>query len=129
MNQIGNIGAKIIAGGVANHMTALTKLDLSSNKIGDSGGVALAKGLDKNKNITHFWMRSNRIKDLSGSAFKELISYKDTMMVFDISFNSMKQYYIGNLINTYYLTLFKDKIDEFLERNKSRLGITTLAKL
>lgn len=47
LNQIGNIGAKLIAHGIANHMVALNKLDLSSNKIGDIGGVALAKGLDK----------------------------------------------------------------------------------
>ena len=46
-NLIGDIGALAIARGIANHVVNLTKLDLSMNKVSDSGGISLKEGLSK----------------------------------------------------------------------------------
>lgn len=58
-NFIGDIGAFGLANGLANQGVALSKLDLSSNKITNEGGISLTKGLELNKNLLNLNLRAN----------------------------------------------------------------------
>ena len=53
------------------------------------------------------------------------------MLVFDITFNSVKQFYIGNnnSIKIKKNCCAIDKIEEYLNKNKARLGTNIILKL
>jgi Ran GTPase-activating protein (RanGAP) involved in mRNA processing and transport len=60
-NFIGDIGALALANGLANGAVAVSKLDLSSNKITDQGGMALVQGLKLNNNLLNLNLKANFI--------------------------------------------------------------------
>jgi hypothetical protein len=58
-NLIGDQGAFAIANGLASPMAGVIRLDLSTNKITDEGGIAMIKGLEMNRNVRYFSLKAN----------------------------------------------------------------------
>lgn len=69
-NDFGNNGpfAAKELGKAVKYNSSLRKLNLSGNKLGPEGGQALAKGLMKNKTLTHIWLEDNRFDVSVGEA-------------------------------------------------------------
>jgi len=86
-NSLGDAGAKEIAEMLKVNNT-VTRVDLSSNEIGDDGAAALVHGLsDETSFVTHLTLASNNIGSRGALAFDELLKVNTTIMEIDLSDN------------------------------------------
>jgi hypothetical protein len=74
--RITDVGAKMLGTAIANPLCIINLLDLSGNRIGDPGAIALATGLKTNTSIVQLALASNigrAIGDASAEAFAEML--------------------------------------------------------
>jgi Ran GTPase-activating protein (RanGAP) involved in mRNA processing and transport len=72
-------GAKLLAKLLADSNTRLTHLDLSYNKLGDEGVIAIAQTLRKNKTLTSLDLTDTNISDQAALAIIEALAHNTTL--------------------------------------------------
>jgi len=80
-NQIGDKGTRTLAEvlEIASALRwgfGLEILDLSDNQIGEEGGTALAKALNRNPSLKKLYLKDNHIGDVGAKAFAEVLTVK-----------------------------------------------------
>lgn len=68
-----------------------TELNLSGNKIGDKGVIALGGALRTNTTLSTLYLSGNRIGDLGGRALEEAIRTSRTLRMLDLRHNQIGQ--------------------------------------
>ena len=84
-NGISHSACKSIAAYLASPICALQSLYISNNPIGDSGAIALATDLQKNKTLLRISARSCGFKSLGAIALMDALSSHPNIMTLDIS--------------------------------------------
>lgn len=80
--QLGNVFIETIS-----HCEGLKEIRLSNNKLGDEGGIPLAKALKISKSIRVLHLSNNKLSSEGAKAFAEIIKGSATLRDLDLSSN------------------------------------------
>ena len=85
---IDDIGAAAIAQALASN-SSLTKLDLSSNRLGNIGAASIAQALSFNSSLTTLDLRSNRLGNLGAASISQALSSNSTLTELNLYSNEI----------------------------------------
>ncbi|KAJ3002666.1 T-complex-associated testis-expressed protein 1, partial [Thoreauomyces humboldtii] len=88
-NLLGDEGARALATVLTSPTTSLTRLILSNNQIGQTGGTFIANALSRNHVLTHLSLRMNHVGDKGGSAIFSALRGNDALQILDLSCNQL----------------------------------------
>ncbi|KJE90938.1 hypothetical protein CAOG_08585 [Capsaspora owczarzaki ATCC 30864] len=89
-NQIGDVGAKVLAEALQENRT-LTVLGLYHNEIGDAGAHAIVEAVKAHSTLSEIYLHANLISDVGARAIAETLKEKTTLNLLDLREN-----YIGS---------------------------------
>ena len=64
-------------------------MDISSSKISQDGGVALAESLTENKNLTTLKLHDNFLSEIAGRQIAELLEDNNKLLIIDLGGNQL----------------------------------------
>ncbi|KNC53369.1 NOD3 protein [Thecamonas trahens ATCC 50062] len=88
-NQVGDIGATLLASVLSGSEAGLTALNLGYNSIGDDGAAALGKALASNATLLELNLKSNTIADDGASAFAAGLAANKRLMRLHLDANAI----------------------------------------
>lgn len=87
-NGVGDVGGAAIAAALPS-LTTLTTLDLQDNALGDHAGVAMGNALARNSGLLTLSLRANLVRDATGSALVAALRSNDSLTELDVSWNDI----------------------------------------
>jgi len=87
-NGVGDVGGAAIAAALPS-LTTLTTLDLQDNALGDHAGVAIAKALARNAGLLTLSLRANLVRDATGAALVVGLQTNESLTELDLSWNDI----------------------------------------